>query len=103
MGTLYWQLNDNWPVCSWSSLDYGGKWKLLHYAAKRFYNPLMVTSFSKTPDSVQVWTVNDRTEDTKALIEFTVCDFSGKTILKESFDTTIKAESSEMILEKKIS
>lgn len=43
MGTLYWQLNDTWPVASWSSLEYGGGWKLLHYAAKRFYqNVLMV-------------------------------------------------------------
>lgn len=42
MGTLYWQLNDTWPVASWASLEYGGGWKLLHYAAKRFYSPLLV-------------------------------------------------------------
>ena len=36
MGALYWQLNDMWPVASWSSLEYGGKWKALHYMAKRF-------------------------------------------------------------------
>lgn len=42
-GTLYWQLNDNWPVASWSSLEYGGKWKPLHYAAKRFYAPVLLT------------------------------------------------------------
>ena len=42
MGTLYWQLNDNWPVASWSSIEYGGKWKHLHYQAKRFYSPLAV-------------------------------------------------------------
>ncbi|OED36470.1 hypothetical protein AB833_28105 [Chromatiales bacterium (ex Bugula neritina AB1)] len=42
MGTLYWQLNDTWPVASWASLEYGGGWKLLHYAAKRFYKPLLV-------------------------------------------------------------
>lgn len=37
MGTLFWQLNDNWPVSSWSSIEYGGKWKHLHYHARRFY------------------------------------------------------------------
>ena len=42
MGTLYWQLNDDWPVASWSSLEYGGKWKQLHYHAKRFYAPLAI-------------------------------------------------------------
>ena len=36
MGTLYWQLNDTWPVASWSSLDHGGGWKLLHHMARRF-------------------------------------------------------------------
>ncbi len=40
MGTLYWQLNDTWPVASWSSLDYGGGWKLLHHMARRFFQPV---------------------------------------------------------------
>ncbi|MHB8806607.1 MAG: glycoside hydrolase family 2 protein, partial [Anaerolineaceae bacterium] len=42
-GTLYWQLNDCWPVASWSSLDYFGRWKALHYAARRFYAPLLLS------------------------------------------------------------
>ena len=43
MGALYWQLNDNWPVASWASLDYYGRWKALHYMAKRFYDPLAIS------------------------------------------------------------
>lgn len=43
MGTLYWQLNDIWPVASWASIDYYGRWKALHYVAKRFYNPIMIS------------------------------------------------------------
>ena len=42
-GTLYWQLNDCWPVASWSSLDYFGRWKALHYAARRFYAPILLS------------------------------------------------------------
>jgi beta-mannosidase len=42
-GTLYWQLNDTWPVASWSSLDYFGRWKALHYAARRFFAPVMLS------------------------------------------------------------
>jgi beta-mannosidase len=42
-GIIYWQLNDCWPVASWSSLDYFGRWKALHYAARRFYAPVMLS------------------------------------------------------------
>ena len=43
MGTVYWQLNDCWPVASWSSIDYYGRWKALHYFAKRFFAPFMIS------------------------------------------------------------
>lgn len=43
MGTLYWQLNDIWPTASWSSIDYYGRLKALHYVAKRFYSPIMIS------------------------------------------------------------
>lgn len=43
MGTIIWQLNDCWPVASWSSIDYCGRWKALHYYAKRFFAPIMIS------------------------------------------------------------
>lgn len=43
MGAVYWQLNDCWPVISWSSIDYCGRWKALHYCAKRFFAPVMIS------------------------------------------------------------
>lgn len=43
MGAIVWQLNDCWPVISWSSIDYCGRWKALHYAEKRFFAPLMIS------------------------------------------------------------
>lgn len=44
MGAIYWQLNDCWPVASWSSIDYYGRWKALHYAAKKFFAPILISA-----------------------------------------------------------
>jgi beta-mannosidase len=48
-GTLYWQLDDCWPVASWSSIDFFGRWKALHYAARRFYAPVLLSVEDKPP------------------------------------------------------
>jgi len=58
-GTLYWQLNDCWPVASWSSLDYFGRWKALHYAARRFYAPVLL-SIEDDPPRHGVYITNDQ-------------------------------------------
>ena len=64
MGTLYWQLNDTWPVASWSSLDYGGSWKALHYAARRFFQPVAVSAIpSDDGKIVRFSAVNDIMEE----------------------------------------
>ncbi|MEM9710087.1 MAG: glycoside hydrolase family 2 protein [Pseudomonadota bacterium] len=57
-GALIWQLNDTWPVCSWSSLDYGGGWKLLHHAAKAFFAPTLATIVPKE-ESFELIAVHD--------------------------------------------
>lgn len=58
MGTLIWQLNDTWPVCSWASLDHGGDWKLLHHMAQKFYADVMVTAVPGK-DAVTIRATND--------------------------------------------
>ncbi len=63
MGTLYWQLNDTWPVASWSSLDYGGSWKALHYMARRFFQPVAVAAIpSEDATNIILSMVNDTAE-----------------------------------------
>ena len=54
MGALYWQLNDCWPVFSWSGIEFGGKWKALHYAARRFFAPLLVSAHVPGDESVGI-------------------------------------------------
>ena len=60
MGALYWQLNDTWPVASWSGLDHGGGWKSLHYMARRFFAPVAVFAVpSKDGKTISMMAVND--------------------------------------------
>ncbi len=69
MGTLYWQLNDTWPVASWASLEYGGGWKLLHYMARRFYAPILVTA-QPDPASGEIMLI--AINDSPAPLELTI-------------------------------
>jgi len=78
MGTLYWQLNDCWPVISWSSIDYLGNWKALHYQVKRsFENQVILTE--EKEGFLDFYGINDelkKFEDVK--VEIQVVDFNGK-------------------------
>jgi beta-mannosidase len=62
MGALYWQLNDTWPVASWSSLDHGGGWKLLHFMARRFFSPVAVFAVPAKGGEIEFIGVNDTRE-----------------------------------------
>lgn len=87
MGTLYWQLNDNWPVASWSSIEYGGKWKPLHYLAKRFFEPIHVTL---APDGT-VKVVNDTDRSVSGKVVAMFHGFDGKVDTVEIGDVAIPA------------
>ncbi len=62
MGTLIWQLNDTWPVCSWASLNHQGDWKLLHHMAQRFFAPVLVTAVPQG-DVITLRAVNDNPDN----------------------------------------
>lgn len=77
MGATYWQFNDSWPVCSWSAVDYYGRWKALMYGSRRFFAPIL---FSVHENGTSV---------TFNLSNETLKDFSGKAVIKimdTSFD-----------------
>jgi beta-mannosidase len=78
-GTLYWQLNDCWPVASWSSLDYFGRWKALHYAARRFYAPLLL-SIEDDPPRQGVYVTNDRRDPWEGSLRWSLETLDGATL-----------------------
>ena len=83
MGTLYWQLNDCWPVVSWSSIDFFGNWKALHYKAKRSFEDLLISSELKD-DILKVYIVNDNNDGYTEELDIKVLDFDGKEIYNHS-------------------
>jgi len=78
-GILYWQLNDCWPVASWSSLDYFGRWKALHYAARRFYAPLMLSIEDKPPKQ-GVYVSNDLLEPWEGTVNWSLEALAGEAL-----------------------
>ena len=71
MGAVYWQLNDCWPVASWSSIDYFGRWKALHYAAKRFFAPVLL-SCQEEGFLTQSANINEEPKEYEKSIRFNV-------------------------------
>jgi beta-mannosidase len=81
MGTLYWQINDCWPVASWSSIDYHGRWKALHYMARNFYAPVLVSGLEDAAaGTVEVHLTNDRRTAVAGRLSWIVTDAAGKRV-----------------------
>jgi beta-mannosidase len=102
MGSLYWQLNDCWPVASWASIDFYGRWKALQYYARRFYDDVIVSPYQHD-GNVDVYVVSDKLEPLAAQIHTRLLDFSGAVLLDKTQDIRVPAQSSAVYftLEKK--
>lgn len=77
MGTLYWQLNDCWPVASWSSIDYYGRWKALQYEAKRQFEPIILTTAPLQGNELPIYAINDSAKTIQASLQIRLCNFDG--------------------------
>ncbi len=92
MGTIFWQLNDDWPVASWSSIEYGGNWKQLQYHARRFYMPVISTIINPPSEpEAALYTINDHDHPVNAKVTLRGMDFDGKCLSKETFTLKLKA------------
>jgi len=101
MGSLYWQIDDCWPVASWSSIDYFGRWKALQYYARRFYNGLLISP-SVQKEYLKLYVVSDRTKAIPAQIRVTLMNFDGKVLKNFTRDVSVKPLTSESYFDIKV-
>ena len=89
-GTLIWQLNDCWPVASWSSIDYFGRWKALHYAARRFYAPVLLSIEDKA-ESMGIFVTNDTVRGWTGEVRWSLETVGGKRLKAGTEKVAVKA------------
>jgi beta-mannosidase len=98
MGTLYWQLNDCWPGPSWSSIDYKGNWKALHYHARKFYSPVMISGVEDTvKGTVDIYLNNDYLKDLSGTVIWHLYHVDGMKLDEGRLPTSIKGNTVQMI------
>jgi beta-mannosidase len=93
MGSLYWQLNDCWPVASWASIDYLGRWKALQYYARRFYDDVLVSPYEHD-GKVDVYVVSDKLQALSGRVHVRLMDFSGNVLFEKMQEVQMAAASS---------
>lgn len=79
MGTLFWQHNDCWPVASWASRDYYGRWKAQHYYARKAFEDILISPILEG-DDLKVYAVSDRMKGTSGKLQLQVCRFDGTVV-----------------------
>ena len=97
MGTLYWQLNDIWQGQSWASIEYSGRWKILHYLVKRFYAPMMVSGYHVKND-FYLYVINDQYLDFNVSADLSVMRWSGEVVSDDSRLVPVKSYTSTRVL-----
>ncbi|EJY56040.1 glycoside hydrolase family 2 TIM barrel [Alicyclobacillus hesperidum URH17-3-68] len=90
MGSLYWQINDCWPVASWSSMDYFGRWKALQYYAKRSFRDIAI-SFEEDEEHIAVQIISDGRDDLAATLHVQLFQFDGQRIREHTTQVHVEA------------
>ncbi|MCK9478444.1 MAG: glycoside hydrolase family 2 protein [Firmicutes bacterium] len=97
MGTLYWQINDSWPVASWSGIDYYGRWKALHYFARKFYSPILL-SVCEEENGASLHITNDTMEAVDGRVEWSLRDNRSQIITGGEQQVYVKAMNATEVL-----
>ena len=101
MGSLPWQLNDSWPVVSWSSIDYYGNWKAMHYQIRRAFAPVLVDAI-KEGNNLSYYIMSDRLTDEELTLNLELMDFNGKVYRKQKVDGLLPANTSKLFYQEPV-
>lgn len=101
MGSLPWQLNDSWPVVSWSSIDYYGNWKAMHYQIRRAFAPVLVDAI-KEGNNLSYYIMSDRLTDVELTLNLELMDFNGKVYRKQKVDGLLPANTSKLFYQEPV-
>ncbi|MBD3239852.1 MAG: glycoside hydrolase family 2 protein [Chitinivibrionales bacterium] len=97
-GALYWQINDCWPVASWASIDYFGRWKALHYMAKKFFAPVLVSGVEDADKhTVEMYVSCDAKASVNGELRWMLIDVNGKTIRKGTKSVRVSGDTSRKV------
>lgn len=102
MGSLYWQHNDCWPVASWSSRDYYGRWKAQHYLAREAFKDILISPIA-FGDKLDVYIVSDRLKSTKGHLEIRILKLDGTEISKINKTVSLAANASKSVYTESVS
>ena len=101
MGSLPWQLNDSWPVVSWSSIDYYGNWKAMHYQIRRAFAPVLVDAI-KEGNNLSYYIMSDWLTDEELTLNLELMDFNGKVYRKQKVDGLLPANTSKLFYQEPV-
>lgn len=98
MGSLYWQINDCWPVASWSSMDYYQRWKALQYFARDAYKNSIITSVEEN-GKIKIYGISDLLQTQKGVLKIKLIDFKGISLWEKTVKAQLPSNSSAVIFE----
>ncbi|GBG11717.1 beta-galactosidase [Paenibacillus agaridevorans] len=97
MGTLYWQMNDCWPVASWAGMDYYGKWKALQYYAKTSFADTILSFDRSEGGELRVYAISDSLTPAEGELRLTLHAFDGEILAQETLEATVGANTSTLV------
>jgi len=100
MGSIVWQINDCWPVASWSSSDYYHRWKALQYEIKRSFEPVIISAYASAENTC-ITVVSDKLTGLSATLDLQTIDFTGKILKSRSLPVVVKSNGVTAVLTEK--